>query len=256
MANGWNKLMRRLLFLGLVLSFSLPGFSEAAPSVDAVAAADSSRRISSNSPLQAGIPQQTTGRARAASVNPSSVSDIPSPELKGSILMATTMVNGEKMLWVLIPEVRINLVQQFSSKEAEARYRRLRYNVIKVLPYAHFAQTKYEQLYRDLAMTSSKREQKRLVKNCEKEIKDMFNREVKNLTVTQGKILVKLIDRQTGNSSYEVVRELRGGVTAFFYQSIAKMFGHNLKNQYDPREDLEIESILQSLGYHATYRAF
>jgi len=171
-------------------------------------------------------------------------------------MMATTMVNGEKMLWALIPEVQINRKQQFSSKEAEARYLRLRYNVVKVLPYAHFAQKRYEQLYRDLAMTSNKREQRRLVSDCEKEIKDMFNREVKKLTVTQGKILVKLIDRQTGQSSYEVVRELRGGVTAFFYQSIAKMFGHNLKNQYDPQEDLEIESILRSLGYHANYRAF
>lgn len=177
-------------------------------------------------------------------------------ESQGPTYMATTMVNGEKMLWYPIAEVQITRPQRFSSKEAEARYLRLRYNVAKVLPYAHYAQQRYEQLYRDLAMTSSKREQRRLVKTCENEIKDMFNREVKKLTVTQGKILVKLIDRQTGQSSYEVVRELRGGVTAFFYQSIAKMFGHNLKSQYDPQEDLEIESVLRSLGYRANYRAY
>lgn len=180
----------------------------------------------------------------------------PSPSLDGPTLMLSAIVDGERIPWVLIPEVHITVKQTFSSKEAEAKYRRLRYNVVKVLPYAHFAQRRYEQLYRDLAMTDNKKQQKKLVKDCEKEIKDMFNREVKNLTVTQGKILIKLIDRQTGQSSYEVVRELRGGVTAFFYQSIAKVFGHNLKNHYDPIEDIEIESVLRSLGYDANYRAY
>lgn len=180
----------------------------------------------------------------------------PSPGLEGTTLMLTTLVDGERIPWVLIPEVQITVKQTFSSKEAEAKYRRLRYNVVKVLPYAHFAQRRYEQLYRDLAMTDSKKLQKKLVKDCENEIKDMFNREVKNLTVTQGKILIKLIDRQTGQSSYEVVRELRGGVTAFFYQSIAKVFGHNLKSHYDPIEDIEIESVLRTLGYDANYRAY
>lgn len=165
-------------------------------------------------------------------------------------LMMKSKIDGEEMLWVLIPEVRIAYHRNFSSREAEVRHNRLRHNVIKVLPYAHFAKERYEQLHRDLALTGNKREQKRLVRNCENEIKDMFNREVKNLSVSQGKILIKLIDRQTGNSSYEVVRELRGGVTAFFYQSIARVFGHNLKAEYDPQEDLEIEFILRSLHYH------
>jgi len=165
-------------------------------------------------------------------------------------MMTKSIINGEEMLWTLIPEVRITYQRNFSSREAELRHNRLRHNVIKVLPYAHFAKERYEQLHRDLAMTASRREQRRLVKNCENEIKDMFNREVKKLSVTQGKILIKLIDRQTGNSSYEVVRELRGGVTAFFYQSVARVFGHNLKAEYDPQEDMEIEFILRSLHYY------
>lgn len=135
---------------------------------------------------------------------------------KNKVLMLATVVDGERMPWVLIPEVEIRRPQVFSSPEARARYQRLRHNVVKVLPYAKFAQERYEQLHRDLATTSNRREQRRLVRNCENEIKDMFNREVKNLTISQGEILIKLIDRQTGSSSYEVVRELRGGVTAFF----------------------------------------
>lgn len=169
------------------------------------------------------------------------------------VLMLTAVIDGERMPWAVIPEVLITRQRVFKNAEAKARYMRLRYNVIKVLPYAQYAQNRYTQLHRDLALTGSKREQKKLVKACEKEIKDMFNKEIKKLTISQGQILIKLIDRQTGNSSYEVVRDLRGGVSAFFYQSIAKVFGHNLKNEYDPEEDFEIENIIRSLQHSPAY---
>lgn len=194
-----------------------------------------------------GFPERGAVDSMGQSATPEKVSP------NDRVLLLATVVDGERMPWVLIPEVVIARRQVFSSPEARARYQRLRHNVVKVLPYAQFAQERYEQLYRDLAMTSSRREQRKLVRGCEEEIKDMFNREIKNLTISQGEILIKLIDRQTGNSSYEVVRELRGGVTAFFYQSIAKVFGHNLKNHYDPREEREIESILRSLHYTPGY---
>jgi len=167
----------------------------------------------------------------------------------------TTVLNGERVPWMLIPEVEVTRKRVFRNPEDKARYLRLRYNVLKVLPYAKYAQRRYEQLYRDLALTGNKRDQKRLVKACEKEIKDMFNKEVKNLTISQGEILIKLIDRQTGNSSYEVVKELRGGITAFFYQSVARVFGHNLKNTYNAEEDFEIENIIRSLE-RPSYRYF
>lgn len=201
--------------------------------------------------MAVGISQAQTPSA------PSSLEHRPdSGGYRGKTLMMTTVVDGERMPWVLIPQVVITRKQVFSSPEARARHLRLRHNVIKVLPYANYAKERYEQLHRELAMTNNKREQRRLVRNCEQEIKDMFNREVKNLTVSQGQILIKLIDRQTGNSSYEVVRELRGGVTAFFYQSIAKVFGHNLKSDYDPQEDSEIEFILRSLHYAPAHQGF
>lgn len=171
-------------------------------------------------------------------------------------VVATTLVEGERLPWMLIPEVTVTRKRVFKNPEDKARYLRLRYNVIKVLPYAKYAQDKYQQLYRDLAITDNRREQKRLVKLCEKEIKDMFNREVKNLTISQGEILIKLIDRQTGNSSYEVVKDLRGGVTAFFYQSIARVFGHNLKSEYSAEEDFEIENIIRSLERRPAYGYF
>ena len=168
-------------------------------------------------------------------------------EVKGqSVLLPTTLLeDGDRVPWVLLPNVNVYGNRRFSSKEDRIRYNRLKYNVLKVLPYARLAQQKYDQLHRDLALTNNKKEQRLLVKNCEKDIKNIFNKEIKNMTVSQGKILLKLIDRETGNSSYEVVKELRGGVSAFFYQSLARVFGHNLKNEYNLQEDREIENIIR-----------
>jgi len=71
---------------------------------------------------------------------------------------------------------------------------------------------------------------------------------LKELTITQGKILLKLIDRQTSSSSYEIVKDFRGRFRAFFYQSFARMFGYDLKVRYDPLgDDADIERIVQMI---------
>jgi hypothetical protein len=72
-----------------------------------------------------------------------------------------------------------------------------------------------------------------------------YSDELKGLTVNQGKILIKLIDRETGNSSYEMVKELKGSFSAFMWQTVARLFGDNLKSTYDPdEEDRDIENII------------
>ncbi|MFK5968672.1 MAG: DUF4294 domain-containing protein, partial [Candidatus Marithrix sp.] len=79
----------------------------------------------------------------------------------------------------------------------------------------------------------------------EKELKKEFEDELKNLTMTQGKLLIKLVDRETGKTTYELVKQLRGSLSAFFWQSLAKLFGSNLKTEYDAAgEDKLIEDIL------------
>ncbi|MQP29258.1 DUF4294 domain-containing protein [Sphingobacterium faecium] len=157
----------------------------------------------------------------------------------------TTLETGERLPWFLIPEVKISKPRIWTSEDAKKEYLRLRRNVLRVLPYAIFAQKRYDQLDRELALETDKKQQKKLIENCENEVKAMFNKEIKNMSITQGKILIKLIDRQTGHSSYEMVKQMKGGLTAFLYQGVAKIFGHNLKNTYDPREDFEIENIIR-----------
>lgn len=167
-----------------------------------------------------------------------------------TIRVASTNDNGEMIPWIPLNEVEIFAMRIFKSPADRAAFNRLRYNVMKVMPYALFAKRRYEQLERDLALTAEKKEQKKLVKQCDKEIKEMFNREIKELTITQGQILTKLIDRELGRTTYDIIKETKGGVTAFLYQSVARVVGHNLKSTYSPQEDRDIEAIIISSGFY------
>lgn len=157
----------------------------------------------------------------------------------------TKLDNGEVVPWFLIETVYVTRNKVWKSVSDKDRYLRLKRNVLRVLPYAIYAQKRYEQLDRELALVNSRKEERALIKACEREIKEKINNEVKNLSVSQGKILIKLIERQTGNTSYELVKDMRGSVSAFVYQGVARMFGHNLKSVYDPQEDFEIENIIR-----------
>jgi hypothetical protein len=79
-------------------------------------------------------------------------------------------------------------------------------------------------------------------------LKEQFGSELTSLTINQGRILIALIDRETGETSYELVEELRGKFSAFFWQGLARIFGHNLKTHYDPDgEQRDIENIVQQI---------
>jgi len=166
-----------------------------------------------------------------------------------TIRMNMTILDGQFVPWIVTDEVKIVDTRIFKSQADRDAYNRLVYNVRKVIPYAHFAGQRYKQLQRDLALTPDKHKQKELVNACNDQIKDLFKREIENLTISQGEVLIKLIDRETGNTSYDLVTQLKGGLDAFMLQSVARIFGHNLKETYDPDEDRDIETILQQSGY-------
>ena len=163
-----------------------------------------------------------------------------------------TMVDGQPVPWIVYGEVKIVDTRIFLTQADRDAYNRLEYNVKRVWPYAQFAGQRYQQLQRDLALTADKHKQKELVAACNNQIKDLFKREVENLTISQGEVLIKLIDRQTGSTSYDLVKQLKGGLDAFMLQSVARLFGHNLKETYDADEDRDIESIIQKEGYDST----
>jgi len=183
---------------------------------------------------------------------PAKPGDKPAPLILGkndTIKTYLTVDSGKLLPWIVLEDVRIVDTRIFKSQADLDNYRRLRYNVLKVLPYARFAGQRYRKLQRDLAVTADKRDQKKLVDGCETEIKNLFNKEIKDLTISQGEILIKLIDRETGNTSYSMVKDMKGGFKAFVYQSVARLFGHDLKETYNPDEQKDIEAILLQAGY-------
>ena len=167
-----------------------------------------------------------------------------------TIKVAATNDNGELIPWFGLQEVVIWGKRTWKSPAEQAAFNRLRYNVLKVMPYALFAKRRYEKLERDLATVVDKKAQKKLVKECDVEIKNMFNTEIKELTITQGQILTKLIDREVGRTTYDIVKQTKGGFAAFSYQLVARVVGHNLKTTYNATEDRDIESIIVNSGYY------
>ena len=167
-----------------------------------------------------------------------------------TIRVAATNDGGYMIPWIGLKEVVVVGKRIWKSAQDQANYNRLRYNVLKVMPYALFAKRRYEKLERDLATVADKKEQKRLVKECDAEIKQLFNVEIKELTITQGQILTKLIDREVGKTTYDVVKKTKGKFAAFSYQLVARVVGHNLKTTYDAREERDIESIILNSGYY------
>lgn len=149
---------------------------------------------------------------------------------------------------ITLPEIRVYHMENYEYLFLKRRYRRLIRNVKKAYPYAKIAGDRLKELDRHLATLNSEKERKDYIKGAEQEIMDQFESQVKKLTITQGIILVKLIDRETGRNSYEVIKDLKGGLTAFFWQGIARIFGNNLKTNYDPyHQDRVIEDIVRGI---------
>ncbi len=174
----------------------------------------------------------------------------PAEPIQGSVVYGRIDENGDTTLIVFLPEVDIDLMQRYLQITDSWQGRRLANNVRKVYPYAKLAGAKMREYDSIIANTPDKAERKRLLEQAEDEITAQYTDELKNLTITQGIILVRLIDRETGNTSYKVLQELRGKFRAFFYQGFARLWGYNLKSEFDPHnnpEDDDIDTIMTLL---------
>lgn len=126
---------------------------------------------------------------------------------------------------------------------------RLRNAVYVTYPYARLAGITINDMNVKLAQIDSRKERKAYIKSREKELKAQFSDPLSNLSVYQGKILMKLINRQTGNNCYDIVKEYRNGITARFYQTVAFFFGSSMKQDYDLKDktDRNIENIVKEI---------
>lgn len=171
-----------------------------------------------------------------------------SPLTEGERWVSATINQGDTIPMVHLNFVNINAPRVFKSTKEKEKYNRLKYNVEKVYPYAKLASQLLNKYEDSIALAKTEKEKKRFYKQVEDDLRAQYEEELMNLSVTQGRILIKLIDRETGNSSYELVKDLRNMVTAFFWQGLARIFGHDLKSEYDPNGyDKDIEQIVLAL---------
>jgi len=164
------------------------------------------------------------------------------------IVTKTVIIDGDTIPNVIIDEVVIFPRLVFKNKRQYRRYRKLIRDVRRAYPYAKYAKTKLDQMEKEFQSLKTDKEKKQYVKAIEKELMNEFGNELKKLTITQGRILLKLIDRETGNTSYELLKYLRGSLSAVFWQTVARIFGSDLKSEYDPQgQDLLIERVVRMI---------
>ena len=166
-------------------------------------------------------------------------------KLVKGIVCKTTIVEGDTIPLFELPPFEIRDFVHVMSPQERWYWDRLVYNTKKVYPYAKMAGLKLKEYNTILLGAKNEADKKRLMRNAEKSLKAEFETPLKNLTTTQGKILLKLVDRETGNCNYDLVKELRGTFMAFFWQNIGRLFGYNLKARYDPKgEDHQLEAVI------------
>lgn len=137
-----------------------------------------------------------------------------------------------------------------------ADWTRLRNAVYVTYPYAKRAGFIMNEINARLVNVSDRKQRKAIIKSRERELKKEFTDKLTNLSVYQGKVLMKLIYRETGNNCYEIIDEYKGFISAAFWQTVAVLFGSNLKQNYDPRgKDLDMEKIVRDVERMYGYRS-
>jgi hypothetical protein len=176
------------------------------------------------------------------------------------------MPNGDTLPSFFLADVIIRVdAPAFIKQQREANLQKdrelalLRYNVYKAYPYALIAANVIKNVDEELAKLPNRKAEKIYLKKVEAELKRKFKGQLENLTMSQGAILVKLINRETGKDCYGIIKDLKGGFSAIVWQSVAFVFNNNLRKRYDPiYEDREIEKVVQEInqrGYYRQYRA-
>lgn len=144
---------------------------------------------------------------------------------------------GDSIRVILLPELPVYPPLKFKSKKEYMRYNKLVKNVKRTLPIAKLIRYTIEETYEYLETLPTEREKQAHIKKVEKGIKKQYGPQMKKLTYSQGKLLIKLVDRECNQSSYEIVRAFFGPLKAGFYQAFARMFGASLKKEYDGEAD-------------------
>jgi hypothetical protein len=161
---------------------------------------------------------------------------------------AIISANGDTIPYGVLPPVFVYTKLTAQQKAYWAEWTRLRNAVYVTYPYAMAASKIMNEINVKLEHVESKKERRKIIHSREKELKKEFTDKLTQLSVYQGKVLMKLINRQTGNNCYEIIEEYKGFMTAAFWQGVAFVFGSSLKQGYDPMgKDRDIETIVRDV---------
>lgn len=150
---------------------------------------------------------------------------------------------GDTLIVASLEGISISSLRAFDNDDDYRRYRRYRQYAVKVYPYAAqairiFRETEYA------TNNLSKRESKQYIRRLQRELKDEFADPLKNLSKTQGMILIKMIERETGDPMFELIKGLKGGITASYWNTMGKLFGHRIRDGYIEGEDKILDAVL------------
>lgn len=185
--------------------------------------------------------------------------DVPKPTggteskivLEGKIYPAFITDEGDTLILVDLDNVNVTAMRKFSSDEEYRKYQRIRQYAAKVYPYAKEAIRIFRELeYASAHMT--KKEKKNKIAELEEQLTKEFEEPLKNLTKLQGKILIKMIEKETGQPIYNLIKDLKGGFKAFYWNAFSKLYSYDLKEGYNKGQYTLLDAVLQD--FDVSYR--
>jgi hypothetical protein len=166
-----------------------------------------------------------------------------------TIKTLAVVYGGDTMSFYYMEMATVKAIMSEAVKQTLAKRSRLRNAVYVTYPYAITASSVLNDVNAHLTGIKDKGARRRYIKSREKDLKRDFTDKLSNLSVYQGKVLMKIIFRETGEHCYEIIKELKGGATARFWQTVAFLFGSSLKQTYDPAgADAEMEAIVKEVA--------
>ena len=167
-------------------------------------------------------------------------------EISGQVVTAMITEAGDTIIVAELKDVSIVSIKKFKSSKERRHYLRMKYHANQVYPYAVEA----VRVFRELEAATKdlkRRNRKKQIRRLQKELEDKFKSPLKKLTRTQGRILIKMIERELDSPMYEIVKELKGGFTAGYWNTFGKIYDIDIKQGYNPKDDSILESILSGM---------
>ena len=168
---------------------------------------------------------------------------MPEPKL----MLGYEIVDGDTLFFDVLNPSKVTSFRKMKGREWR-RYYRLVWNFSKTYPYALVARKLIEKTDAELEENDfSRRKREKYINAIQKELFTAFEQPMRGMTVSQGQLLMKLIDREVGKSSFSIIKDYKNGIAAGFWQGIAKLFGSDLKKHYDPLgDDRDVEELVQN----------